>query len=237
MAKVGMRHRENFNEIVGNLSRDAVQLSHPNRMAVLAMNNKKFSDGLENHLKQQQPTQNPMQQVYASPPPETAPYVPTGQAAASSAAADGPPSWMGIGAARLGRLGMGAASLGGSALAGMAHSGVAVARTISSTLQAEHAARQAIRDDDFDFRTDGGDFESIAGASDSMAIDDALHGSQRHDMRMQIHDQDMADAKAKNQRDAIAMVENTHQKNSFDDGGVTISLIGSLWVKTPHHLR
>ena len=74
----------------------------------------------------------------------------------------------------------------------------------------DHLAR--IRDEDFDFQTDGGDFESIAGASDSMAIDDALHGSQRHDMRMQIHDQDMADAKAKNQRDVIAMVENRHQK-------------------------
>jgi hypothetical protein len=50
MAKVGMRHRENFNEIVGNLFRDAVQLTHPDRMAIMAMNNKIFSDGLENHL-------------------------------------------------------------------------------------------------------------------------------------------------------------------------------------------
>jgi hypothetical protein len=46
MAKFGMRHREIFKEIVGNLYRDAVQLMHPDRMAVLAMNNKIFSDGL-----------------------------------------------------------------------------------------------------------------------------------------------------------------------------------------------
>ena len=119
MAKVGMRHRENFNDFFGNLSRDAVQLTHPDRMAILAMNNKIFSDGLENHLEQQQPTQNPMQQVYNPPPPQTAPYVPTGRAAASSsAAAEGPPSWMGAGAAGLGRLGMGAASPGGHALGG-----------------------------------------------------------------------------------------------------------------------
>ena len=43
MAKVGMRHRESFNELVGNLSRDAVKITHPNRMALLAMNNKIFS--------------------------------------------------------------------------------------------------------------------------------------------------------------------------------------------------
>ena len=79
MAKVGMRHRENFNEIVGNLSRDAVRLTHPDRMAILAMNNKIFSDGLENHLEAQQPTQNPTQQVYNPPPPQTAPYVPAEQ--------------------------------------------------------------------------------------------------------------------------------------------------------------
>ena len=204
MAKVGMRHRENFNEILGNLSRDAVQLTHPNRMAILAMNNKNFSDGLENHLEAQQPTQNPTQQVYNPPPPQTAPYVPAG-AASSSAPADGPASWMEAEA----RLGMGA-------LTGLAKTGVAAARTIHSTLQAQQAAQEAarqaqataIRDDDFDF-SDAGDFQSIAGASDSMAIDDA---HQLHDMRMQIHDQDMADAQAKKQRDAIAMVENTHQK-------------------------
>ena len=56
MAKIGMHHRENFNEIVVNLSRDAIQLTHPNRMTILAMNNKIFSDGLENHLEAQQPT-------------------------------------------------------------------------------------------------------------------------------------------------------------------------------------
>ena len=150
MAKVGMRHRENFNQLVGHLSRDAVRLTHPDRMAILAMNNKIFSDGLENHLEQQQPTQNPMQQVYAPPQPQTAPYVPTGQAASSSAAADGPPSWMGISAASLGRFGLGAASLGRSALVGMAQSGVTVARTLSSTMQAYESAKRAIENDDFD---------------------------------------------------------------------------------------
>ena len=216
MAKVGMRHRENFNEIVGNLSRDAVRLTHPDRMAILAMNNKIFSDGLENHLEAQQPTQNPTQQVYNPPPPQTAPYVP---AAASSAAApaDGPPSWMQAGA----RMGLGA-------LTGLAQSGVAVARTIHSTIQAQEAARQAarataIRDDDFDFQSDGDDFRSIAGGSDSMAIEDA---QQFHEMQLRIHDQNMADAAAKRQRDAIAMVENTHQRNPFDDGGATLALMG-----------
>ena len=216
MAKVGMRHRENFNEIVGNLSRDAVRLTHPDRMAILAMNNKIFSDGLENHLEAQQPTQNPTQQVYNPPPPQTAPYVP---AAASSAAApaDGPPSWMQAGA----RMGLGA-------LTGLAKTGVAAARTIHSTIQAQEAARQAarataIRDDDFDFQSDGDDFRSIAGGSDSMAIEDA---QQFHEMQLRIHDQNMADAAAKRQRDAIAMVENTHQRNPFDDGGATLALMG-----------
>ena len=86
MAKVGMRHRESFNEIVGNLSRDAVQLTHPNRMALLAMNNKIFSDGLENHLEQQQPTQNPTQQVYNPPPPQDQPLTSQRAAASSSSA-------------------------------------------------------------------------------------------------------------------------------------------------------
>ena len=143
------------------------------------MNNKIFSDGLENHLESQQPTQNPTQQVYATPPPQTAPYVPAGRTAASlsSAPADGPPSWMGA-AAGLGRFGMGAASFGSSALAGLAKTGVAAARTIHSTMQAQEAARQAaqataIREDDFDLGSDGGDFRSIAGGSDSMTIEDA----------------------------------------------------------------
>ena len=97
MAKVGMRRRGNFNEIVGNLSRDAVQLTHPNRMALLALNNKIFSSGLEDHLEAQQPTQNPAQQVYTRPPPQVAPYVPSApppQRAPieASAAAEGPPS-------------------------------------------------------------------------------------------------------------------------------------------------
>ena len=148
MAKVGMRHRESFNEIVGNLSRDAVQLTHPNRMALLALNNKIFSSGLEDHLEAQQPTQNPTQQVYSRPPPQVAPYVPNTpppQRAPieASAAADGPPSWMGMGAAGLGR----AANLGGSALGGMISglvlSGTQVARTVQSSLQAQEAARQA----------------------------------------------------------------------------------------------
>jgi hypothetical protein len=229
MANVGMRHRENFNELVGNPSRDAVQLTHPNRMAILAMNNKIFSDGLENHLEAQQPTQNPTQQVYNPPPPQTAPYVPAG-AAPSSALADGiapPPSWMQAGAG----LGMGAASFGSSALTGLAQSGVAVARTIHSTLQAQQAAQEAarqaqataIRDDDFDFGSDGGDFRSIAGGSDSMAIEGAQHF---HEMQMRNHAQDVAEARAKNQRDAIAMIESTHQRNPFDDGGATLRLMG-----------
>ena len=219
MAKVGMRHRENFNEIIGNLSRDAVQLTHPNRMAILAMNNKIFSDGLENHLEAQQPTQNPTQQVYNPPPPQTAPYVPAAAAAASAAApADGPPSWMQAGA----RMGLGA-------LTGLAKTGVAAAKVIHASYQAQEAARQAaqataIRDDDFDFDlfSDGDDFRSIAGGSDSMAIEDA---QQFHEMQLRIHDQNMADAAAKRQRDAIAMVENTHQRNPFDDGGATFRLM------------
>ena len=101
-------------------------------------------------------------------------------------------------------------------------------RTIHSTIQAQEAARQAarataIRDDDFDFHSDAGDFHSIAGASDSMAIEDA---QQFHEMRMQNHARDMAEAKARSQRDAIAMVENTHQRNPFDDGGATLALMG-----------
>ena len=42
---------------------------------------------------------------------------------------------------------------------------------------------------------------------------------------LRIHDQNMADAAAKRQRDAIAMVENTHQRNPFDDGGATFRLM------------
>ena len=216
MAKVGMRHRESFNELVGNLSRDAVKITHPNRMALLAMNNKIFSDGLENHLEQQQPTQNPTQQVYNPPPPQTAPYVPAGAAASAAAPADGPPSWMQAGA----RMGLGA-------LTGLAKTGVAAAKVIHASYQAQEAARQAaqataIMDDDFDLFSDGDDFRSIAGGSDSMAIEDA---QQFHEMQLRIHDQNMADAAAKRQRDAIAMVENTHQRNPFDDGGATFRLM------------
>ena len=188
-------------------------------MALLAMNNKIFSDGLENHLEQQQPTQNPTQQVYNPPPPQTAPYVPAGAAASAAAPADGPPSWMQAGA----RMGLGA-------LTGLAKTGVAAAKVIHASYQAQEAARQAaqataIRDDDFDFDlfSDGDDFRSIAGGSDSMAIEDA---QQFHEMQLRIHDQNMADAAAKRQRDAIAMVENTHQRNPFDDGGATLALMG-----------
>ena len=220
MAKVGMRHRENFNEIVGNLSRDAVQLTHPNRMALLAMNNKIFSDGLENHLEAQQPTQNPTQQVYNPPPPQVAPYVPNVPQRApieASAAADGPPSWMQTGA----RFGL-------DALTGLAKTSVAAAKVIHASYQAQEAARQAarataIRDDDFDFQSDGDDFRSIAGGSDSMAIEDA---QQFHEMQMQNHARDIEEARARSQRDAIAMVEDTHQRNPFDDGGATLALMG-----------
>ena len=93
MAKAGMRYRESFNEIVGNLSRDAVHLTQPNRMALLALNNIFSSSGLEDHLEAQQPTQNPAQQVYSRPPPQVSPYVPNAPIEAS-AAAEGPPSWM-----------------------------------------------------------------------------------------------------------------------------------------------
>ena len=217
-AKVGMRHRENSNEIVGNLSRDAVRLTHPDRMAILAMNNNFFSDGLENHLEQQQPTQNPTQQVYNPPPPQTAPYVPAGAASSAPAPADGPPSWMQTGA----RLGLGA-------LTGLARTGVAAARTIHASIQAQEAAQEAarlaqataIRDDDFDLGSDGGDFHSIAGGSD--AIEDA---EQLHEMQMQSLARDIADARARSQRDAIAMVEDIHQRNPFDDGGATLELMG-----------
>ena len=55
-----------------------------------------------------------------------------------------------------------------------------------------------------------------------MAIEDA---QQFHEMQLRIHDQNMADASAKSQRDAIAMIENTHQRNPFDDGGATLRLM------------
>ena len=245
MAKVGMRHRENFNEIVGNLSRDAVKLTHPNRMAILAMNNKIFSDGLENHLEQQQPTQNPTQQVYNPPPPQVAPYVPNVPQRApieASAAADGPPAWMGLGVTGLSR----AANLGGNALGGMisglVQSGTAVARTVQSSLQAQEAARQArqaahataLMDHDFDFdlQSDGGDFQSfaggggdfqsVAGDSDFASIQDA---QQYHEMQLRMHAQDMQDAEAKRKRDEIQMIQNVHPGNPFADGGVTFALM------------
>ena len=59
----------------------------------------------------------------------------------------------------------GAANLGSSTSAGLAQSGVAAAGTIAANMQSQVAARQAIRDGDFDFQTDSGDFESIAGDS------------------------------------------------------------------------
>ena len=223
MAKVGMRHRENFNEIIGNLSRDAVQLTHPNRMAILAMNNKIFSDGLENHLESQQPTQNPTQQVYNPPPPQTAPYVPAGAASAAASAAapaDGPPSWMQAGA----RMGLGA-------LTGLAKTGVAAAKVntcfISSARGCQEAARQPRR-------LQSGTTILICTLMVVIFVQLQegvipwqlkMHSNFTR-CSMQNHDQDMADAAAKRQRDAIAMVENTHQRNPFDDGGATLALMG-----------
>jgi hypothetical protein len=209
MAKIGMRHRESFNEIVGNLSRDAVRLTHPNRMALLAMNNKIFASGLEDHLEAQQPTQNPTQQVYNRPPPQVAPYVPNAPPSQrppieASAAADGPPAWMGLGVTGLSR----AANLGGNALGGMisglVQSGTAVARTVHSSLQAQEAARQARQAAqatalmdvgfDFDLQSEVGDFHSVAGGSDFASIQDA---QQYHEMQLRMHAQDMQDAEVK----------------------------------------
>ena len=218
MAKVGMRHRENFNEIVGNLSRDAVQLTHPDRMAILAMNNKIFSDGLENHLEAAAAHSKSHAAGVQSTTSSDSPLCPSGQQHHQQQRQQMDhqvgcklgPEW------------------DWEHLTGLAQTGVAVARTIHSTMQAQEAARQAaqataIRDDDFDFQSDAGDFHSIAGGSDSMAIEDA---QQFHEMRMQNHARDMAEAKARSQRDAIAMIENTHQRNPFDDGGATLALMG-----------
>ena len=76
----------------------------------------------------------------------------------------------------LGRLGLGMFS-------GLAQSGVAVARTLTSTLQAQEAARQAAQGvarpaiGDDDTRSIGfysiADDQSITGGSDHMAIEDA----------------------------------------------------------------
>ena len=95
-------------------------------------------------------------------------------------------------------------------------------------MQAQEAARQAaqataIMDDDFDlFNLMVMIFAQSQEAATSMAIEDA---QQFHEMQLRIHAQDMADAAAKRQRDAIAMVENTHQRNPFDDGGATLALM------------
>ena len=56
-----------------------------------------------------------------------------------------------------------------------------------------------------------------------MAIEDAQHF---HEMQMQNHARDIEEARARSQRDAIAMVEDTHQRNPFDDGGATLALMG-----------
>jgi hypothetical protein len=207
-------------------------------MAILAMNNKIFSDGLENHLEQQQPTQNPTQQVYNPPPPQVAPYVPNVPQRASieaSAPADGPPSWMGMGAAGLGR----AANLGGSALGGMfsglAQSGVAVARTLAANVHAQDAARQvaqgvarpALGDDDTRsigwYSAIGDDDQSITGGSDFLAIADA---QQHHELQLRMHAQDMQDAAAHRKRDEIQMIQDVHPGNPFADGGRTLALMG-----------
>ena len=189
------------------------ELTHPNRMAILAMNNKIFSDGLENHLEAQQPTQNPTQQVYNPPPPQTAPYVPAAAAPSAAAPADGPPSWMQTGA----RMGLGA-------LTGLAKTGVAAAKVIHASYQAQEAARaaQPRRPQSWTMILID-DFLSVAGGSDSMAIEDA---QQFHEMQMQNHARDIEEARARSQRDAIAMVEDTHQRNPFDDGGATLALMG-----------
>ena len=232
-----MRHRENFNEIIGNLSRDAVQLTHPNRMALLAMNNKIFASGLEDHLEAQQPTQNPTQQVYNRPPPQVAPYIPNAPPPQrppieASAAADGPPAWMGLGVTGLSR----AANLGGNALGGMisglVQSGTAVARTVHSSLQAQEAARQARQAAqatalmdvgfDFDLQSEVGDFHSVAGGSDFASIQDA---QQYHEMQLRMHAQDMQDAEVKRKRDEIQMIQNVHPGNPFADGGATFALM------------
>ena len=123
------------------------------------------------------------------------------------------------------------ARIGLGALTGLAKTGVAAAKVIHASYQAQEAAQEAarlaqataIREDDFDLESDGGDFLSVAGGSDSIAIEDA---QQFHEMRMQTHARDMAEARARSQRDAIAMVEDTHQRNPFDDGGATLALMG-----------
>ena len=108
MATIGMSNRENLNEIVGNLSRDAVQLIHPNWMALLAMNNEIFSNGMEAHLEAQQPMQNPLQPVYNPPPPQKKGVRPWGPASSPSSPAFSPPSWI----ATAGGLGMATARIG-----------------------------------------------------------------------------------------------------------------------------
>ena len=221
-----MRHRENFNELIGHLERDAVHLSLPNRMALLALNNKVFANGMEAHLDAQQAAQAPQQPVYI-PPPSTAPTMPTGTAATSAAPADGPPSWMstagglGIGAAKLGGgLGIGAAKMGGGllggVLGGLSTAGAAGGKMMIQYAQAQQAAQTAIQDDD-----DPADWMSVAGGSEHMDLEDA------HALQMQIYAQHVADAEEARRRAAQAQFEETHQKNPFADDGQTHALMSA----------
>ena len=220
MAKLGMRHRENFNELVGHLERDAVKLSLPNRMALLALNNKVFANGMEAHLDAQQHAQAPHQQVYIPPPP-TGPMMQTGTSAAAPAV--GPPSWM----ATAGGLSVGAAKLGAAGLGGLAHAsmagigglanasiaGIASANMLYQHHQAQQAAQTAIQDDDW---------ASVGGYSDHMSIGDDAHA-----LQMQIHAQHMADAAAVQERAAQELFKQTHQTNPFADGGGTLALMST----------
>jgi hypothetical protein len=152
MAK-GLRHRENFDEIVGHLSRDTVHLTLPNRMALMAMNNKVFANGMEAHLAASQRT-NPAQQV--AQPPGAAPYVPVAQQDAAAPAA-GPPGWM-----------QGIGGLAGK----LAGGGAAVAKTIYNAAQS-HAAAAAATDED-DYFSTAGDFHSQMSAGDFDAMQHEL---------------------------------------------------------------
>jgi hypothetical protein len=193
MAKIGLRHREDFNEIVGNLPRDAVQLTLPNRMALLALNNKVFSNGMDAQLATQQP-QNPLQQVGLPGPPPVAPYMPTPPPPAApyvppqpeaAAPADGKPSWMG--------------GLGG--LAGkLAGGGAAVAKTIYGAAQSQAAAAAATDDDDY---LSAGDYHSELSAQDMFAIQqDVLEQELREQARSHVDR-------------AFTLFHQTHPQNPF----------------------
>ena len=208
-----MRHRENFDELVGHLDRDAVHLTLPNRMALLALNNKVFANGMEAHLEAAQ-AQGVHQQAYIPPPP-MAPPMPAGQAAAP---ADGPPSWMtaGLNAAKTGAAtGFGAwgsaSGIASGVLGSMASGGVAAAKTVYNQIQSQNAAATAIDNDDW---------FSVTGASDMTEIEDA------HELQMRHHEQNLADLEAHRQHAAIEMMQNAHQRNPFHGGADTHELMG-----------